>query len=264
MRKTARRRQKWANRKEVIRCRLGIAAVLILVLGVFVWHLKKPGKTLPVESDRYRIQVSDPTESEAYRKQGTEPTANRSEDLLILVNKDHVLDEDYSVDLHWLENGSCAVAEEMYESLKRMLTEGSQDGREFVVASGYRSREKQQELLDEDILAAIENQGLSWQEAYEQETKETMPPGYSEHETGLAADIVSLSYQILDEQQEYTAENQWLQENCSQYGFILRYPKGAEEITGVSYEAWHFRYVGETAAEEIMSRGITLEEYLGV
>lgn len=183
--------------------------------------------------------------------------------LTVLVNKTHALRPGYETDLHWLENKSCAVAEVMYDSLKAMLTDGSEEGLEFVVASGYRSRERQQELLWEDIETAMETQGLSWQEAYNQETQETMPPGYSEHETGLAVDIVALDYQILDEQQEDTEENRWLQENCGKYGFILRYPRGKEEVTGVSYEAWHFRYVGQEAAQEITEKQITLEEYLG-
>lgn len=204
-------------------------------------------------SERYKI----------LEKKDSDQEKNTAMDLLLLVNKEHELPEDYEVKLHWLNNGSCAVAEVMYEALKEMLTEGSADGREFAVASGYRSRERQRELLDEDILAAINGQGLSWQEAYEQETRETMPPGYSEHETGLAVDIVALNYQLLDEGQERTPENQWLQDNCWKYGFILRYPREKEEITGVSYEAWHFRYVGKEAAKEIMEQGITLEEYVG-
>ena len=189
-------------------------------------------------------------------------TGQDEEKLLVLVNKENELSREYKVDLHWLQNGSCAVAEEMYDALREMLTDGSQQGREFVVASGYRSREFQQQLLEEDIQASMENDGLSWEEAYEKETRETMPPGYSEHETGLAADIVALDYQILDAGQEMTEENCWLQENCSDYGFILRYPKGAEEITGIDYEPWHFRYVGKKAALEITRKGITLEEYV--
>lgn len=190
------------------------------------------------------------------------PDTGQTDRLLVLVNKDHALPEDYEVELHWLQNGSCAVAEEMYDALRAMLTDGSADGRAFVVASGYRDAGLQQQLLEEDIQTAMKNEGLTWQEAYEKETRETMPPGYSEHETGLAADIVSLGYQVLDAAQEDTEENRWLRENCSKYGFILRYPKQKEEITKVDYEPWHFRYVGTAAAEEIMLRGITLEEYL--
>lgn len=184
------------------------------------------------------------------------------EDLLILVNKDHKLPDGYQVELHWLQNRSSAVAELMYDALKAMLTDGSTDGREYVVASGYRSSETQRQLLEEDVYSSMESEGLTYQEAYEKETRETMPPGYSEHETGLAVDIVALDYQILDEEQETTGENQWLREHCSEYGFILRYPRGSEEITGIDYEPWHFRYVGLEAAKEITGAGITLEEYL--
>ena len=91
-----------------------------------------------------------------------------------------------------------------------------------------------------------------------------MPVGCSEHASGLAVDIVSKDYQILDEKQARTDEILWLQENCSEYGFILRYPKEKEEITKVSYESWHFRYVGTTAAREITEQGLTLEEYLDI
>lgn len=79
---------------------------------------------------------------------------------------------------------------------------------------------------------------------------------------GLAADIVSADYQVLDEKQAYTQEVKWLTEHCSEYGFILRYPKDKVHITGIEYEPWHFRYVGVQAAQEIMKEGITLEEYL--
>lgn len=183
-------------------------------------------------------------------------------DPLILVNLDNPLPADHQVQLHWLENGSCAVAAGMYEALREMLTEGTEQGMEFVVASGYRSREYQDQLLSEDIQTAMEQYGLTWQEAYDKESRETMPGGYSEHETGLAVDMVSVAYQILDERQLDTPENQWLRENCSDYGFILRYPEGKEQITGISFEPWHFRYVGLEAAKEITERGITLEEYL--
>ncbi len=185
-------------------------------------------------------------------------------DLLILVNKEHALPEDYVVNEHWLKNGRVSVADEMYDALSAMLTAGSEDGREFVVASGYRSAEYQQNLLEEDIERDMRQYGMSWQEAYDLESLETMPAGHSEHETGLAVDLVALDYQVLDGQQEYTRENQWLREHCQDYGFILRYPKDKENVTGISYEPWHFRYVGTEAAREIMEQGITLEEYLAL
>ena len=103
---------------------------------------------------------------------------------------------------------------------------------------------------------------MNEEEAREDALLTVAPAHYSEHETGLAVDIVAVTNQRLDATQENARENIWLQENCYKYGFILRYPKGKEEITGFSYESWHFRYVGKAAAKEIYDKGITLEEYL--
>ena len=89
-----------------------------------------------------------------------------------------------------------------------------------------------------------------------------MPPGHSEHATGYAFDIVSLNNQVLNENQKNTKECIWLAANCSDFGFILRYPEGKEDVTGIVYEPWHFRYVGKEAAMEITEQSWTLEEYL--
>ena len=87
-------------------------------------------------------------------------------------------------------------------------------------------------------------------------------PGTSEHQLGLAVDIIASSYQVLDEAQENTAEQQWLMANAHHYGFILRYPSEKSAITGIGYEPWHYRYVGKAAAKEIFEQGLCLEEYL--
>lgn len=256
---TLRRKRAVKRRKRIL---LGVGAIG-MILGILFWKAEmKKSQHTEVTSNKYLKVEQGNSESEQEKKIQAENKALIENDLLILVNKENKMPEGYEPELHWLNNGRCAVAEVMYDALSEMLTAGSKDGREFVVASGYRSREKQEELLEEDITADMQNLGLSYQEAYDKETRETMPPGYSEHETGLAADIVSLDYQILDEQQEWTEENQWLREHCSEYGFILRYPEGKEDVTGVDYESWHFRYVGKEAAKVIMEQGITLEEYV--
>ena len=82
-------------------------------------------------------------------------------------------------------------------------------------------------------------------------------PGTSEHSLGLAVDLNSL-----EESFEQTAQFKWLIEHCAEYGFILRYPKDKEDITGISYEPWHYRYVGEDHAAKIMEQGLCLEEYV--
>ncbi len=264
--------KEWAGRTERRRIqeqklrrtkRQCIILVVVTVVLAFLAVFRMIAEKRQQETDAWSRIYTDGAEGGAKGYTGADGETASAQDLLVLVNKDHRIPADYQLELQWLQNRSCAVSATMYPALRDMLTDGSEEGLSFVVASGYRSGEYQQQLLDEDIAASMAA-GLTYEQAYDLETRETMPPGYSEHETGLAVDVVSLDYQILDEMQELTPENVWLRENCSRYGFILRYPVGSEEITGIDYEPWHFRYVGKEAAQEIMSRGITLEEYLGV
>lgn len=179
---------------------------------------------------------------------------------ILLVNRNHPLPEEYEVELEWLSNGREQVAREIYDDLQAMLSEGKKQGLQFVVASGYRSVSEQQEIWD-DTIRMWTRRGLSEEEAARETSKTLAYPGESEHATGLAVDIVSLHYQNLDDKQHDTEESTWLRKNCHKYGFILRYPEGKEEITGITYESWHFRYVGKEVATYIMEQGITLEEY---
>jgi D-alanyl-D-alanine carboxypeptidase len=94
-------------------------------------------------------------------------------------------------------------------------------------------------------------------------TEETLAvPGASEHQAGLSVDIVTLRHQVLNDAFADTKAGKWLAEHAHEYGFILRYPKDKEEITGINYEPWHFRYVGKEAAEQIYELGCCLEEYV--
>ena len=89
-----------------------------------------------------------------------------------------------------------------------------------------------------------------------------MPGNCTEHATGLALDILAVSYEKSNDDYAKTDEGKWLLEHAHEYGFILRYPKDKEHITGVIYEPWHYRYVGKQAAEEIYEQNVCLEEYL--
>lgn len=179
----------------------------------------------------------------------------------VLVNKEHPLSEDYEITLKKLPDGVNQASDIAYDAMVKMLKEGRKEGLQFEVCSSYRSVARQQELLEEDI-ADLVKKGYTYTDAYEEVTKETMPPGYSEHATGLAFDIVALSYQMLNAKQEKTAENKWLRAHCAEYGFILRYPKDKMDVTQISYESWHFRYVGTAAAGYIMENDLTLEEFM--
>ena len=104
--------------------------------------------------------------------------------------------------------------------------------------------------------------GLGRAEAEELAAAEVARPGTSEHQLGLAVDIISNVHPELDESWAQTEEAEWLKENCADYGFILRYPPDKSGITGIVWEPWHFRYVGEEAAQYIMENDLCLEEYL--
>lgn len=182
---------------------------------------------------------------------------------LVLVNKTHRLASNMEIETRQIQGEE--VDARVYDSLVQMLEDGERDSdREFLVCSGYRSVDLQKELFENKIQRVMAaDSSLTYDEAYEIAATVVAIPGASEHNTGLTVDICAVDFQMLIEEYEETDEAQWLRENCYRYGFILRYPKGKEDVTGIIYEPWHFRYVGVEAATEIMQRGITLEEYLG-
>lgn len=122
-------------------------------------------------------------------------------------------------------------------------------GYDMSIVSGFRSYEKQESTFD--YWCSIDG--------YEKAITYSALPGQSEHQTGLAMDITSLSTSYGE-----TAEGIWLAEHCHEYGFIIRYPKGKSDITGYIYEPWHVRYLGKSTAKMVHDSGLTLEEFLGV
>lgn len=131
------------------------------------------------------------------------------------------------------------------------------------VQAGYlfRTAERSAQNLERKVKKLM-GQGMSEEEAYVQAATVNAPPYTSEHNFGLAVDLIVPYQSHLIEDFDKTEAFAWLQEHCAEYGFILRYPKDKQDITGIIYEPWHYRYVGVEHAQEIMSRGITLEEYL--
>ncbi len=180
---------------------------------------------------------------------------------LLLANGENPLPEGFGVpELTEVGNGF-SVDSRIYPSLRQMLDDCRAQGLDPLICSAYRSREKQTELFERKVQEYLPG-AADRQEAEEQAAAWVNRPGTSEHQTGMALDIVDRSYQLLDRKQEETAVQQWLLANCADYGFILRYPADKEAVTGVSYEPWHYRYVGTEAAREIMDGGLCLEEYL--
>ncbi len=179
---------------------------------------------------------------------------------LILVNKQNMVPEDYSFELGTIR-GSIQADVRILEDLNQMIEGAKTDGVYLTVCSGCRDYNRQTVLFDKKIRNYM-GSGMSYFDAYSIASQAVTIPGKSEHQIGLALDIISNKYSSLDEGFADTEAGKWLAANCDQYGFILRYPLGKENITGIEYEPWHFRYVGKEAAASIMQQGITLEEYV--
>lgn len=200
--------------------------------------------------------------SQAKVKKGDKEVQNiykENKKLLVLVNTEHGLEESYEARLRTVCNGRLQASEWLYDALTEMLRAASREGYQYWIASAWRSREKQQKLVDEDVRLAMQK-GMSYDEALEETYRETMPAGHSEHETGLALDILCSGNMAMDASQKKEPGNAWLRENSWRYGFVLRYPEEKEKITGISYEPWHFRYVGKKAASYMHKHDMTLEE----
>lgn len=185
---------------------------------------------------------------------------NKNQKCLILANRGHPLPKNYSLSLRYICNGRLQASEYLYDSLVKMFADAKIKGYSYWIASAYRSYEKQQSLVDEDVNICM-GRGMTYEAALKEVYKETMPAGCSEHQTGLALDILCSGNTNMDVSQMEEPGNKWLRNNCYKYGFILRYPENKSSITGVNFEPWHFRYVGKEAAKYIMKNNLTLEEF---
>ena len=141
---------------------------------------------------------------------------------------------------------------------RKMYTDGKTAGVVLSPFSAYRTTQRQKNNFENKI-ETEQKTGKSRKEAVAAASQSILPPGCSEHEAGLAIDIVSTNASF-----EQTEEFKWLMENAQDYGFILRYPKDKVSITLVKYEPWHWRYVGVENAQKIKASGKCLEEYLGL
>ena len=181
-------------------------------------------------------------------------------DILSLVNPWNSLGEKYVPPLASLNDGIELDARAL-EALIELLEACADAGGAPYVCSAYRSYENQSTLY-EDKLGRVLASGMDEPLARITAAREVAAPGTSEHQLGLAVDIIDSDYTVLDEAQADTPTQQWLMENSWRYGFILRYPEGKSEITGIIFEPWHYRYVGKEAAEDIYASGLCLEQWL--
>lgn len=194
----------------------------------------------------------------------TRPVIDKSDPFLRLVNNYNALPDDYDIETkgvqkHYVMEVTAA------DAMIQMIEAARQDGVALELISAYRTVARQTELHNE-MIARYRNAGYSEEEAYKEATKRVAIPGKSEHNSGFAADIVYPNYYAehadLEDSFDESDAFRWLDANAHKYGYILRYPKGKEDITEIIYEPWHYRYVGVEHAAAIKELGVCLEEYL--
>lgn len=231
-----------------------IVLVILAVLSAFAVvkksaRLREEARAREAAEQAAEQAAREEAEREAAAQKLREEIASEKEEwYLILVNPETAMPDDFSIETADVEDGY-VIDSRVRDALRQMLADCREAGHSPRLVSTFRTRETQQYLYDRTANKA-----------------DTAVPGHSEHECGLAADIVdagSLGWSdpLIDAQEDMPAQ-QWLMEHCQEYGFILRYPKDKEDITGIVYEPWHYRYVGKKHAAAIMSNGICLEEYL--
>jgi D-alanyl-D-alanine carboxypeptidase len=176
------------------------------------------------------------------------------DDITVLVNKYNKLPDNYEPELKELEECYCVpgrgaqyLRKEAADAFKKMHEDAKKAGLNITAYGTYRSIPTQQRIWENAI-----NSGRTKEDVDSLNSR----GGHSEHHTGLAVDVVINDYSVLD-----TKEYKWYKDRAHEYGFIIRYPEGKENITGYKYEPWHLRYVGPEIAHEVYSSGLTYEEY---
>ena len=203
-----------------------------------------PANALGLTADEARAMLADP--------------------LMVLVNHTSKMPDDYTFDTK--ECGSATAVNKTLQTVAcdaflSMQKAAAADGVTVWMQSGYRSVSYQTKLYERKT-QYYRDKGYDEATAKEKAAAIVNPPGYSEHNCGLAADLNSPEHTGLDEGFENTAAFRWLCEHAAEYGFILRYPQGAEDATEITYEPWHWRYVGPENAAKINASGLCFEDYI--
>lgn len=235
------------------RITLFLMITICISLGYSSFHLKKETEKQPVEN---KMGIQDRWDAATDGTKGNDWN-------MILVNETHLFANENEMKLVEIDHGEF-IDKRILSDYLQLKKEAQKAGYQLAAISGYRSIDYQEGLF----ATSIENyrlQGYSQKEAEQMTKKYVQIPGASEHHTGLAIDIASEAFknsgQELTDELENTPEYKWLEKNAAKYGFILRYPKGKEKVTGIGYEPWHFRYVGVKEAEFLKENELTLEEW---
>ena len=272
----ARRRR----RNRAIRRVAGLTLVAcVLVGGVsFLLHRKAPvpaasaASALPAASSTAASEAAtnglfgknEAASSAVSSEPAEEASAMLAHPLMVLVNHANKMPDNYTFDTK--ECGSSTSVNKTLQTVAcdaflAMQKAAAADGVTVWMQSGYRSVSYQTKLYERKT-QYYRDKGYDEATAKEKAAAIVNPPGYSEHNCGLAADLNSPEHTGLDEGFENTAAFRWLCEHAAEYGFILRYPQGAEDATEITYEPWHWRYVGTENAAKINASGLCFEDYI--
>ena len=211
-------------------------------------------------------EINVPESDYEYAYAGFNPSTaviNSEKWYLLLVNRNYILPEDFTVKTTAVKGGGQSLDYRVTPHYDKMVAAAEADGISLIPVSGYRSVERQRTNFERKIKLYMDK-GYSKAEATRLASEIVLMPSTSEHNAGLAMDFGTNGNYTLDENFAKTEAFEWLSKNAADYGFILRYPEDAQDITMVTYEPWHWRYVGVENAKKIKASGLTLEEYLGM
>lgn len=237
------------------------------------------GEPAPPEDPTSASAAGDPTAANATAEPTadpagpTDPSASPTEtapltlaDLpwnLQLINGEHPLDPSYEPpQLADLPQKGQTIDARAHADLMALLEAADAAGVPPVICSAFRPYEFQEQLFANRVKRCETEEGLKGKAAEEEAAFWVARPGASEHQAGLAVDLIDQNYTELDEAQEDTKTQQWLIAHCAEFGFILRYPTDKSAVTGIGYEPWHYRYVGREFAPAITESGLCFEEWL--
>lgn len=264
--RSSRRIRGIAARKQaraMLKAVFGVIAALVITALLAMPHVLQEPVEVSAQVEATAAPTAEPTAAPTVQptvQPTAEPTPEpagfqQSADYrLVLVNDEVEIPEDFILTTR--AYGGVEVNSLMYTDLCAMLDGARDAGHTLWLASGYRSVEKQESILERAVQNRMRS-GMTRGEARENALLTIQEPGHSEHHTGLAVDFNRVNYDF-----ENSGAYAWLQEHAAEYGFVERYPEGKEAITGIKYEPWHYRYVGREHAEKMNGLGMCLEEYV--
>lgn len=258
-----------------------MALVLLLIAGIFCVIGLAVGRavlTHRIEQAEIEAQLAQERAEEEARlaeeariaaEQAAIEEANRPPDVdvtdwnLRLVSKAEPLSEDFAPELEGIERGE-QFDVRAADALKALIADAREAGYTVYVCSAYRAYQTQYEIYWNHVWTYMRQDDMTQDEAEATTQIAVNYPGVSEHQLGLAVDLLEYENQDMEPYIGGSGLMLWMEEHCAEYGFVIRYPDGKTDITGIEYEPWHLRYVGLEAAQYMVDHDLCLEEFLAL